>query len=33
MMFLGGIPCQPVPNSKEKKEKKVRLLVDISAIV
>ena len=26
------MPCQPVPNIKEKKEKKVMLLVDISPV-
>jgi len=31
-MFLGGILCQLVPNTKEKKEKKVRLLVDIPPV-
>jgi len=32
MMFLGGILCQPCQISQEKKEKKVRLLVDISPV-
>jgi hypothetical protein len=32
MMFLGGIPCQLVPDIEEKKEKKVMLLVDISPV-